>query len=206
MRIIVIGSNGTIGSHVAAELEKRHEVIRASARKGPLKVDITSTGSIRSMYKFVGKFDAVICTAGTAYFGPFYTMKERDIYSGIKSKMMGQINLVMIGKNKINEGGSFTLTTGILHRDPVKGGAALSMVNSAVHGFVIGASIELKKNIRINAVSPELVKDSAAQLGEYFPGHVPVPMARVVQGYLRSVEGFGTGQVIEVLQPFLCFS
>jgi len=199
MRIILIGSNGTIGSHVAAELEKRHEVIRASANKGPLKVNITSASSIRSMYKFAGKFDAVICTAGTAYFGPFHAMKEKDFYTGIKSKLMGQVNLVMLGKNKISEGGSFTLTTGILFRDPIREGAALSMINNAVHGFVLGSSIELKKNVRINAVSPGLVEDSAAQLSSYFPGHIPVPMWKVVQGYVKSVEGFGTGQVIEVL-------
>ena len=199
MRIILIGSNGTIGNHVATELEKRHEVIRASANKGPLKVDITSAPSIRSMYKFVGKFDAVVCTAGKTYFGPFHSMKERDFYKGIKSKMMGQINLVMLGKNKIRESGSFTLTTGITFRSPIRDGAGLTMVNNAIHGFVLAASIELKKNVRINAVSPELVEDSAIQLGSYFPGHIPVPMWKVVQGYVKSVEGFSTGQVIEVL-------
>lgn len=199
MRIIVVGSTGTIGTYVAAELEKRHEVIRASANKGPLKVNITSASSIRTMYKFVGKFDAVVCTAGTAYFGPFHAMKEKDLYTGIKSKMMGQINLVMLGKNKISEGGSFTLTTGILYRDPVRGGTALSMVNNAVHGFVLGAAIELKKGVRINAVAPGLAEASAAQLGTFFPGHIPVPMWKIVQGYIKSVEGFGTGQVIEVL-------
>jgi NAD(P)-dependent dehydrogenase (short-subunit alcohol dehydrogenase family) len=199
MRIILVGSNGTIGSHVATELEKRHEVIRASANKGPLKVNITSASSIRSMYKFVGKFDAVICTAGTAYFGPFHSMKEKDFYTGIKSKLMGQVNLVMLGKNKINEGGSFTLTTGILYRDPIREGAALSMINNGVHGFVLGASIELKRNVRINAISPGLVEDSLGQLGSYFPGHIPVPMWKVVLGYVKSVEGFCTGHVIEVL-------
>lgn len=199
MRIILIGSNGTIGSHVAAELEKRHEVIRASANKGPLKVNITSASSIRSMYKFLGWFDAVVCTAGTAYFGPFHSMKERDFYIGIKSKMMGQISLVMLGKNKISEGGSFTLTTGILYRDPVRGGTALSMVNNAIHGFVLGAAIELKKRVRINAVAPGLAEDSAAQLGEFFPGHLPVPMWKIVQGYIKSVEGFATGQIIEIV-------
>jgi NAD(P)-dependent dehydrogenase (short-subunit alcohol dehydrogenase family) len=199
MRIIVVGSTGTIGAYVVAEFEKRHEVIRASANKGPLKVDITSASSIRTMYKFVGKFDAVVCTAGTAYFGSFHAMKEKDFYTGIKSKMMGQVNLVMQGKNKINEGGSFTLTTGILYRDPVRGGASLSLVNNAVHGFVLGASIELKKGVRINAVAPGLAEASVSQLGSFFPGHVPVPMWKIVQGYIKSVEGFGTGQVIEVL-------
>jgi NAD(P)-dependent dehydrogenase (short-subunit alcohol dehydrogenase family) len=199
MRIILIGSNGTIGSHVATELEKRHEVIFASANKGPLKVNITSASSIRSMYKFVGKFDAVVCTAGTAYLGPFHSMKEKDFYIGIKSKMMGQINLVMLGKNKISEGGSFTLTTGILYRDPIREGTALSMVNNAIHGFVLGASIELRRRARLNAVSPGLVEPAAGVLGAYFPGHIPVPMWRVVQGYVKSVEGFATGQVIEVV-------
>lgn len=199
MRIILVGSNGTIGSHVAEELEKRHEVIRASANKGPLKVDITSAHSIRNMYKFVGKFDAVVCTAGKTYFGPFHLMKEKDFYLGIKSKMMGQINLVMLGKNKIRDSGSFTLTTGITFRDPIREGTGLTVVNNAVHGFVLGASIELKKNVRINAVSPGLVEDSVVQLGLYFPGHIPVPMWKVVQGHVKSVEGFGTGQVIEIL-------
>lgn len=199
MRIIVVGSTGTIGTHVAAELEKRHDVIRASANKGPLKVDITSASSIRTMYRFVDKFDAVVCTAGTAYFGPFHAMKEKDFYTGIKSKMMGQVNLVMQGKNRIREGGSFTLTTGILYRDPVQGGAALSMVNNALHGFVLGAAIELKRGVRINAVAPGLAEASAAQLGAFFPGHVPVPMWKIVQGYVKSVEGFNTGNVIDVI-------
>jgi NAD(P)-dependent dehydrogenase (short-subunit alcohol dehydrogenase family) len=198
MRIIIVGSTGTIGMHVAAEFEKRHEVIRASANKGPLKVDITSSSSIRALYKFVGKFDAVVCTAGKAYFGPFHAMKEKDLYLGLKSKLMGQVNLVMLGKNKISEGGSFTLTTGILYRDPIREGAALSMVNNGLHGFVLGAAIELKRGVRINAVSPGLVEDSAAQLSAFFPGHIPVPMWKVVQGYVKSVEGFGTGQVIEI--------
>ncbi|MCK6617215.1 MAG: short chain dehydrogenase [Cyclobacteriaceae bacterium] len=199
MRIIIVGSTGTIGSHVAAELEKRHEVIRASATRGPLKVNITLASSIRAMYRFVGRFDAVVCTAGTAYFGPFHAMKEKDFYTGIKSKMMGQINLVMLGKNKISDGGSFTLTTGILYRDPVRDGAVLSMVNNAIHGFVLGASIELKRGVRINAVAPGLAEASAAQLASFFPGHVPVPMWKIVQGYVKSVEGFDTGKVIDVL-------
>ena len=199
MKIILVGAAGTIGSHAAAELERRHEVIRASASRGALKVDISHLSSIRSMYKHVASFDAVVCTAGSAYFGPFEQMTEEDFYKGIRSKMMGQINLVMAGIDFINEGGSFTLTSGILWRDPVKGGAALSTVNSALHGFVRGASIELKRDVRLNAVSPGLVEDSASQLGAFFPGHTPVAMQRVVSGYVKSVEGAVTGQVIEVI-------
>lgn len=199
MRIILVGAGGTIGSHVAEELEKRHEIIRASANRGPLKVDITSIGSIRSMYKFVGKFDAVICTAGKAFFGPIQQVKERDFYLGIKNKLMGQVNLVMAGRTRISSGGSFTLTSGILYRDPVVGSISLSMVNNALHGFVRAAAIELTRDVRINAVSPALAEDSVAQLGAFFPGHIPAPMWRIVKAYVKSVEGAGTGQVIEAL-------
>lgn len=199
MRIILVGAGGTIGSHVAEELEKRHEIIRASANRGPLKVDITSIGSIRSMYKFVGKFDAVICTAGKAFFGPMQQIKERDFYLGIKNKLMGQVNLVMAGRTRINAGGSFTLTSGILYRDPVVGSVSLSMVNNALHGFVRAAAIELNRDVRINAVSPELAEASVAQLGAFFPGHTPVSMPRIVQAYVKSVEGAGTGEIIEAL-------
>ena len=199
MKIIIVGATGVIGSKVAAELAKRHEIVKAGSKSGDVKVDITSTASIREMYKHVGKFDALVNAAGTGHFGPFDTMTEEDFYKGIRSKMMGQINLVMTGKDFINDQGSFTLTSGILYKDPVRGGVGLSFVNGALHSFVIAASIELNRSIRLNVVSPGLVEDSAADLGVYFPGHIPTTMNRAVSGYVKSVEGFSTGEIIEVI-------
>lgn len=198
MKIIIIGATGTIGRHVSKELEKRHEIVRVGSKSGDIQMDMTSSESVWSLFKKVGAFDALVCTAGHGHFGPFDEMSEEDFYKGIRSKMMGQINLVMIGKDFINEQGSFTLTSGILYKDPVKGGVGLSFVNGALHSFVIGASIELRKEVRINVVSPGLVEDSYDELGKYFPGHEPVEMLRVVQGYVKSVEGAATGKVIEI--------
>jgi NAD(P)-dependent dehydrogenase (short-subunit alcohol dehydrogenase family) len=199
MKIVIVGATGTIGKKVAEELRKRHEVIKAASKSGDVRVDITSSQSIRDMYKKVGKIDALISTTGNGHFGPFDAMTEDDFYKGIRSKMMGQINLVMIGKEFIADQGSFTLTSGILYKDPVSGGIGLSLVNGALHSFALGAAIELKRGIRINVVSPGLVEDSAGALGSAFPGHIPVAMNRVVAGFVKSVEGIGTGQVIEVL-------
>jgi len=198
MKIIIVGATGTIGKVLTTELKKRHEVISAASKSGDVRVDITSSASIKEMFSKVGKFDALVSTTGKAAFAPFHTLKEEDFYTGIKSKMMGQINLVMIGKDFINDNGSFTLTSGILATDPIKSGTGLSFVNGALNSFGISAAVELTRGIRINIVSPGLVEDSGATLGSYFPGHVPVPMSRVVNGYLKSVEGFGTGKVIEV--------
>lgn len=199
MKIIIVGATGTIGKVLTAELRKRHDVIAAASKSGDVKVDIESTASIKEMYAKVGKFDALVSTTGKAAFAPLDKLTEDDFYKGIRSKMMGQINLVMIGKDFINDGGSFTLTSGVLANDPIKSGTGLSFVNGALNSFAISAAIELTRGLRINVVSPGLVQDSYASLGSYFPGHEPVPMNRVVTGYLKAIEGFGTGKVIEVV-------
>jgi hypothetical protein len=56
---------------------------------------------------------------------------------GIKSKLMGQVNLVLIGKDFINDGGSFTLISGVLSYDPIRMDSSATLVNSAIDGFVL---------------------------------------------------------------------
>ncbi|QHT69886.1 short chain dehydrogenase [Rhodocytophaga rosea] len=198
MKIILVGATGTIGRKLYDELSPRYEVIKASANRGDVKVDITSTDSIRKMYQQVGSFDAMVITAGSGYIGPFEQTTEEHFYRGIRSKMMGQINLVMIGKDYINDNGSFTITSGILADEPIKGAVVLNTINSALHGFVMGATVELKRGIRLNVISPGMVEDSLEELGPFFPGHIPVPMDKVVKAYLKSVEGVINGQVLRV--------
>ena len=197
MKIIIVGSTGTIGKRVTEELSKRHEVIKASRTNADIKVNIESLSSIESMYKKVGKFDAVISATGEAYFGPLKTATDTNFRKGINSKLMGQVNLVLIGQHYINQKGSFTLTAGILAEDPVYSGTNLSMANGGINSFVIAAAIELENNVRINAVSPGVVED-APHYFPYFPGHIPVQMDNVVAAYIKSVEGFITGKIIRV--------
>ena len=198
MRIIIVGATGTIGKHITVNLEQRHEVVKVGSKSGDIQMDMTSRDSIVAMFEQVGNFDALVSVAGAAYFGSFEEMTEADFYKGIHSKMMGQINMVMVGKEYINEGGSFTLTTGILAEDPIRGGTGLSFVNGAINSFTIAAAIELKRGIRLNTVCAGLVEDSIDTYGPYFPGHTPVAMNRVVDGYVKSVEGGITGQVIKI--------
>jgi len=198
MKIIVIGATGTIGTHVTKELEKRHEVIKVGSSSGDIQMDMTSKESVQKMYAQIGDFDAVAIAAGGAAMKPFEDLKEEDFYVGIKSKMMGQINIVLEGKKHINDKGSFTLITGILADDPIKGSTALGFVNGALNSFTISAACELKRGIRINAISPGLVEDSAEALGSYFPGHTPVPMRKVVDAYVKSIEGIRNGEVIKI--------
>jgi len=197
MKIIIVGASGTLGRQVASALEKDHELIRVGSKSGDIQADITSPKSIENLFKQTGTFDALISTAGDAYFGPWKTMTDKEFRIGIDSKLMGQVNLVLIGQHFINPKGSFTLTAGVLSKDPVLSGSNASAANGAIEAFVRAAAIELENGVRINAVSPTVVENSPGYF-PYFPGHIPATMKEVEYGYLKSVLGAGTGQVITV--------
>jgi hypothetical protein len=116
----------------------------------------------------------------------------------MKGKLFGQINLVLIGQHYLNDNGCFTLTTGIFADIPYKGVTGGAIVSGGLHSFVLSASIELPRNIRINAVSPGMAADSAADYGHFFPGLVPVSMERLVNAYTETIEEKITGQIIRV--------
>ena len=196
MKILIVGGNGTIGRCVSADFSKRHEVLIGGRQSGDISVDISDCTTIERMYQTVGKIDAVVSIAGEAKWSAFDAMTEADFHIGLQSKLMGQVNLVRIGQNFIAPGGSFTLTTGILADHPVPLTTSAALVNGAIHSFVKAAALELRNGIRINAVSSGLVEDAVDKYAAYFPGHNPIPMVKVVNGYIRSVEGQGTGEII----------
>jgi len=198
MKLLVIGGNGTIGKKVVAHFSKTHEIIIAGRTSGDVTVDIADSGSIKAMFESVGKIDAILCIAGEAKWAPFNSLTEDDYDIGLRSKLMGQVNLVRIGQDYLNTGGSFTLTTGILADYPVVMTTSAAMVNGGIHSFVKAAALELKNELRINAVSSGLVEDAVEKYEAYFPGHNPIPMKKVINGYVKSVEGKGTGEIIRM--------
>ncbi len=198
MKILIIGGNGTIGKRVNTHFSKKHETLVGGRKSSDVIVDITDNKSIQSMYESVANIDAVVCIAGEAKWGHFDSMTEEDFYVGLRSKLMGQVNLVKIGQKYLNIGGSFTLTTGILADHPVELTTSAAMVNGGIHSFVKAVSLELKNEIRINVVSSGLVEDAIEKYEDYFPGHNPIPMNKVINGYKKSVEGKGTGEIIRM--------
>jgi len=196
MKIIIVGATGTMGKHLTNAFEKEHEIIRVASKGGDIEADITSTESIENMFKQVGTFDALISTAGPTHVGPWKNLTDKEFRKGVEGKMMGQINLVLIGQHYINPKGSFTLITGALTHDPQKNFANASAANGAVEGFVRAAAIELENGIRINAVSPTVIENSP-QYFPFFPGDIPVTMQQLEYGFRKSVFGANTGQVIK---------
>ncbi|MBV7582651.1 short chain dehydrogenase [Pseudomonas sp. PDM33] len=198
MKIILIGAGGTLGQAVANELGQRHEIVRVGRNSGDYRVDITDSASIRALFEQVGGFDALISAAGKVHFGALAEMGEAEMAVGLKDKLMGQVNLVLIGSQYANDGASFTLTTGILSEQPIVLGSSASLVNGAVEGFVRSAALELPRGQRINAVSPNVLVESMEGYAPFFRGFKPVPAADAALGFARSVEGKQSGQVYKI--------
>ena len=198
MKILIIGGRGTIGKKVSSHFSKNNEVIIAGRNSGDVNVDIADSKSIAEMFEKTGKLDAIICIAGIVKWANFNELSEEDFHIGLNSKLMGQVNIVRIGRAYLNKGGSITLTTGVLADDPVVKTTSAAIVNGGLHSFVKAVVLEIENDIRVNVVSPDMVEDSYERLKDLFPGHTPIPMDKVVNGYVRSVNGKGNGEIIRI--------
>lgn len=196
MKVIVIGgAGGTIGGPVADALSARHEVIRVGRNSGEYRADIASRDSVVRLFEAVGSFDAVVSAAGLARFKPLEELTDEDFAFTLANKLLGQVNLVRVGVQYISDGGSFTLTGGVLSKEPVRGGAAISLVNAGLEGFARGAAVELPRGIRVNVVSPPWVSETLEEMGQ--DGSKGMPAAQVAAAYVESVEGRRNGETLD---------
>lgn len=197
MKILLVGAGGHVGGVAKAELESRgHDVVAASRSTDP-GVDTSDPESIGALLKAVGRVDAIVVAVGSAAFKPVTELTREDYMDAFTSKALGQIEFVRQGLDYLNDGGSITVTTGVLSREPVPTAAAAALVNGAVESFVISAAPELPRGIRINAVSPNVLRNSP-HFHDAFAGMVPVTDEQVGAAFVRSVEGNVTGRVIAI--------
>jgi len=198
MKIILIGASGTIGQAVAAELGQRHNIVKVGHHQGDYHVDIADAASIAALFAAIGPFDALISATGKVHFGSLESTNDEQFAVGINNKLMGQVNLVRQGLAFIRDGGSFTLTSGLLNDEPIRQGVNAALVNGALEGFVRAAAIELPRALRINVVSPTVIEASLPIYAPYFRGVKAIPAAEAALGYARSVEGAHTGRVYRI--------
>ena len=198
MKIIVVGGTGTLGSAITSELGQDHDIVKVGFSGGDVQVDIENLDSIRAMFQQVGPFDAVVSATGAVHFGPLSKISQDEWKLGLQNKLLGQINLVTEGAKHIRDGGSFTLTSGIISKDPIRFGAAATTVCSALEGFAASAALELPRGIRVNVVSPTILEESVHLFGAAFAGFEPVPAEVAAKAFRKSVDGAKTGETFYV--------
>ncbi|KOP36870.1 short chain dehydrogenase [Flavobacterium sp. WLB] len=184
MRILLIGANGEIGKILNPALAKNHEIISAGRNSGDFKIDLSNSKSIEKLFEEVKNIDSCICVAGDCYTGDLHSLDEEKLNIGIKNKLLGQVNLVLIGQKYLNDNGSFILTSGKMGDKPVKNNISKAIVNAGINSFVLSASLELERGIRINAISPAKVSD--------------IPAEDLINAYTKSIEESVNGKIIKV--------
>jgi NAD(P)-dependent dehydrogenase (short-subunit alcohol dehydrogenase family) len=122
-------------------------------------------------------------------------MTDDDFEYSIRNKLMGQVNVVRYGLEHVSDNGSFTLTSGILGREPMPGSETISLVNLGLEGFVRAAALEAPRGIRVNVVSPPWLIETLTYLKmQGVPG---LPASVVARAYVDAVSGTQTGAVLE---------
>jgi len=195
-KVLVIGATGTIGKGIVEQLSPEYEVIQVGYQDGDFQVDLGDKDSIKALFQKAGSFDALVSAAGLSKFGAFDALTDEDYYLGIHNKMMGQINLVREGLAYITDGGSFTLTSGMLSHSPTPMSVTISMVNSGLEGFTRAAALAMPRGIRINVVSPVFIKETMEAMG--MDGKYGMPASQAGIAYKESVESHRNGEVMDV--------
>ncbi|WP_061961863.1 short chain dehydrogenase [Demequina flava] len=191
MKILLIGQ-GHVGTAALTSLAPHHEVIVASRSTEP-SVDITDAGSVRALFEAVGEVDAVVVTVGKVPFAPLEELGVEAFASAFAGKVASQIEVVRTGLPFVRDGGSFTLTSGVLAREPIRTGAAASLANGALEAYVLAAAPEMPRGVRLNIVSPSVLESSPGHHAA-FAGFPPVSDEAVGHAYRRAVEGIQTGR------------
>ncbi len=197
MKILAIGANGTIGKAVVENLQRENEVIAVGHSEGDVTVDVENKESIRALYEKVGKVDAIVSMIGNGEMGRLQDMPDSSFDMVLNNKIMGQVNLVRIGLEYLNDDGSITLTSGQASNHPMPGTAAIAMGVAAVNAFIATAALELTDGKRINVVSPSMVKETMEQWGADSSSGIA---ASDVATYFRaSISGENSGEVFDAV-------
>ena len=93
-----MGATGTIGTAVVAALTSRHDVVKVGHHGGDFQVDLASPDFITGLFRAIGSFDALVCAPGMEKCSSLDELVVADYQIGLSNKLMGQVNLVRIGR------------------------------------------------------------------------------------------------------------
>ena len=196
MKIVIIGGNGTVGG-VASRALAEHGQALALSRSTTPAVDLEDPESVSTALEAVGPVDALVVAVGSAPFTSVPEATEDDFQAAFTGKPLKQLTVAARGLPHVRDGGSITLTSGIIGRERIAKGALGGMANGAIDAFVHAAAPEMPRGIRINAVSPNVLESSPGH-HPLFPGFTPVSDELVGRAYIRAVTGLDSGRVFTV--------
>lgn len=222
-KVVVIGGTSGIGlAVVRAALDDGAKAVVASSQQsgvdtaakklGPhaegSALDVKNEEDVKRFFEGVGHFDHLVFTAGdwTSFSGG--RLGELDLAAAAGAftvRFWGALAAIKHGHRQIAEGGSITLTDGMMAHRPRKGMAVATAMLGAIEHLVKGLAVDLAP-VRVNAVCPGFVLTERArsfpeEMRKRFTDRLPLPRgadpAEVAEAYLYLMRGgYTTGQVL----------
>jgi hypothetical protein len=76
------------------------------------------------------------------------TLTESELFEDMRGKLFSQINLVLVGKERLVTGGSFTVTSGIFADQGRHGVTSGAIISGALHQLCAVRSFEAARGFR----------------------------------------------------------
>ena len=154
--VVIIGGTSGIGAALARQLTVDNQIVHVASRQ--TGVDVADEQSVNRFFESIGAFDHLVITAGSsAPAGKVVDVDFQQAKAAFDTKFWGSINATKQAVRYIKQGGSITLTTGMLSRKVVANTYVKSTMNAALEAFTKVLAKELAP-IRVNAVSPGLTR------------------------------------------------
>ncbi|EGR0231609.1 SDR family oxidoreductase [Vibrio vulnificus] len=207
---VVLGGTSGIGAELAKQLESDHTIVHVASRQTGL--DISDEKSVYHYFETIGAFDHLIVTAGSyAPAGKVVDVEVTQAKYAFDTKFWGAVLAAKHGARYLKQGGSITLTSGMLSRKVVANTYVKAAINAAIEATTKVLAKELAP-IRVNAISPGLTKTEAYKgmnaddrdaMYQRTQSHLPVgkvgEASDVAMAYLFAIQNsYMTGTVIDV--------
>ncbi|HDY8138440.1 TPA: SDR family oxidoreductase [Vibrio vulnificus] len=207
---VVLGGTSGIGAELAKQLESEHTIVHVASRQTGL--DISDEKSVYHYFETIGAFDHLIVTAGSyAPAGKVVDVEITQAKYAFDTKFWGAVLAAKHGARYLKQGGSITLTSGMLSRKVVANTYVKAAINAAIEATTKVLAKELAP-IRVNAISPGLTKTEAYKgmnvddrdaMYQRTQSHLPVgkvgEASDIAMAYLFAIQNsYMTGTVIDV--------
>lgn len=173
--VAVVGGGSGIGKAIASEVRRRGANVVLSSRSASklnavageiggatvAPVDMTDAASVADWADALPSINHLVLSASSAAHGPFAEIDEQAVRGMFEAKSFGPYRMAKAALGQLTDGGTITFFSGVLSRRPGVNCSGLGAVNGAVESLCYGLALELGPAIRVNCVSPGMIRSDA---------------------------------------------
>jgi NAD(P)-dependent dehydrogenase (short-subunit alcohol dehydrogenase family) len=212
--VVAAGGSVILMGRSGEKLDAARTRLDAGDRADARALDMTDEEAVAAVFGSLGPgtLGHLVVTASSAVHGPFSEVAVADVESMFASKFFGPYRVARAALPALAEGGSITLFSGVLSRRPGMNCSGLGAVNGAVEALTRGLALELGPRLRVNCISPGMVRSEAydgvpedkreemyAATGDSLPVGRVGTVDEVAQAVLFSMScHYLTGQILDI--------